>query len=429
MIKARQHFFLALGGVFLPCVSPLLSWMLYAENAKSELPEERLWTRRLWWLAWVDTVVLVALGVIMSQHQTIERLLPVRVPPPSSGIGVSLDPEEPLITMVASGSPAEQGGVRAGDRVVACDGQDVASSAALRKCVGQHAPGETVELQLSHSGAQQKATVVTQSLEALAKLPRPEPSQAEPTLPRRWSPEGLVPFVLLWALGLFTWLRGKDTSVLAVAFGLAGCTAVMQGLHLALSATALPRPAQFVVIAFASSLSLWATASLLDRWVLKGSAPKVLSGSEHWGRLAMLGGWFQVTGSIRIAFLLFPLVLLTGAGGLPTMPVEQFVAPGQPLAAKLMLFVVAAVLAPMAEERLFRGVLLTALLKTMKPWPAVLASAVVFGTLHQGYGLRVALVVFLGVVFGQLRLASGGLKSSVALHMTWNALISWVIFR
>jgi membrane protease YdiL (CAAX protease family) len=238
-----------------------------------------------------------------------------------------------------------------------------------------------------------------------------------------------VPFGVLLALGLFTWRRGKDRSVLAVALGLAGCTAVMQGLHFAVAHSPLPQSMQFVLLAAASSLSLWATAALLDRFVLQGNAPKLLSGEPGWGQVAALGAWVQVTGSIRLAFLLFPLLLLTGGVGLPQMPVEQFIAPGQPLVAKLALFLVAAVLAPMAEERLFRGVLLTALMRTLSPGAAVFGAAVVFGTLHQGYGLRVALVVFLGLVFGQLRLSSGGLKASIALHMTWNAAISLVLFR
>ena len=429
-VRARQHFFLALGGVFLPCVSPLISWLLYAVNASqpSEVPEERLWTRRLFQLAWLDTVVLLALGVTLSQHQTLEQLFLSPLPRPLSGIGVTLDREQASITSVAIGSPAEQAGLVAGDRVATCDGKPVSASAELRKCLGHHLPGETVELRLVRSHGEVTVSPVTKSTGELAKFPMP-PSPENAARPARWSPEGLAPFAVLLVLGLYTWRRDKDRAALAVALGLAACTAVMQGLHLVVELTPLPQSAQFVLLAAASSLSLWATAALLDRFVLQGSAPKVLSGEPGWGRLAALGGWVQVTGSIRLAFLLFPFLLLTGRVGLPQMPVEQFVAPGQPLAAKFALFLVAAVLAPLAEERLFRGVLLTALMRTLSPLAALFASAVVFGTLHQGYGLRVALVVFLGMVFGQLRLSSGGLKASIALHMTWNAAISLVLFR
>lgn len=421
---------MALGGVFMPCVSPLISWLLYAVNASqpSESPGEQLWTRRLLKLAWLDTVVLIALGVTLSQHQALEGMIQARVPKPLSGIGVNIDPEQSLIVGVATGSPAEQAGLLVGDRIAGCDGAPVSTSVELRKCVGRHAPGETVELRLARSHGDVTVSPVTRSTDELAKLPVP-PAPENAAKPRRWSPEGLAPFVVLLALGLFTWRKANDRSVLAFALGLATCTAVMQGLHFVVALSPLPQSAQFVLLAAASSLSLWATAALLDRFVLQGRAPKVRSGEPGWGQVAALGGWVQVTGSIRLAFLLLPFLLLTGGVGLPQMPVEQFVAPGQPLAAKFALFLVAAVLAPMAEERLFRGVLLTALMRTLSPRAAVFGSAVVFGTLHQGYGLRVALVVFLGLVFGQLRLSSGGLKAGIALHMTWNAAISLVLFR
>jgi hypothetical protein len=51
-------------------------------------------------------LVLIALGVTLSQHQALEGMIQARVPKPLSGIGVNIDPEQSLIVGVATGSLA-----------------------------------------------------------------------------------------------------------------------------------------------------------------------------------------------------------------------------------------------------------------------------------------------------------------------------------
>lgn len=90
-----------------------------------------------------------------------------------------------------------------------------------------------------------------------------------------------------------------------------------------------------------------------------------------------------------------------------------------------LLAVAAAVLAPVLEELLFRGVLLRALLRRMPAVPAVATSAVVFGVTHladlDAAAALPALVGF-GLISGVLAVRSGGLLRSIALHAGFNAL-------
>ena len=64
---------------------------------------------------------------------------------------VGLDhPHGALVEDVESGSPAEKGGIRSGDVIVAVDGQDVPHSEDLPRLVARHAPGSQVKLAVMH---------------------------------------------------------------------------------------------------------------------------------------------------------------------------------------------------------------------------------------------------------------------------------------
>lgn len=63
------------------------------------------------------------------------------------------------ITTVASGSPADQAGLKAGDVVTAVDGQPVMSTAQLAQGIRTHQPGDQVAITYTRSGASAQATV------------------------------------------------------------------------------------------------------------------------------------------------------------------------------------------------------------------------------------------------------------------------------
>jgi membrane protease YdiL (CAAX protease family) len=85
------------------------------------------------------------------------------------------------------------------------------------------------------------------------------------------------------------------------------------------------------------------------------------------------------------------------------------------------MILVGVVLAPVAEEALFRGVVYPGLRHALGPWLAVPLSAVLFGLAHRAFGA--APVVFssaLGVAFALLVEGSGSLWPSVLAHVLVN---------
>ncbi|HEU4412129.1 MAG TPA: CPBP family intramembrane glutamic endopeptidase [Polyangiaceae bacterium] len=79
------------------------------------------------------------------------------------------------------------------------------------------------------------------------------------------------------------------------------------------------------------------------------------------------------------------------------------------------------VVAPFAEEYLYRGVLLPWLTTWMNRSAAMAWCALAFGAVHLYYGAGAAVTVVGGLVMAWARLETGKLRASVALHMAWNA--------
>ena len=103
--------------------------------------------------------------------------------------------------------------------------------------------------------------------------------------------------------------------------------------------------------------------------------------------------------------------------------------------AQIPLIVLAvAVLAPLTEELLFRGVLLRGLLRKVSPAWAVFVAAAVFGLVHlvgdPSVGSLVALpaIMALGVVSAWQAASTGSLSRSILLHVGFNALTVVVLF-
>ncbi|MBA2326839.1 MAG: CPBP family intramembrane metalloprotease [Actinobacteria bacterium] len=97
--------------------------------------------------------------------------------------------------------------------------------------------------------------------------------------------------------------------------------------------------------------------------------------------------------------------------------------------AGLAAFAVAVVLvAPLAEELLFRGALLRALLRRTTPAGAIFLSALVFALVHPlgdpevGSVIVVPAILTLGVISGYLAVRSGNLSRSIMLHAGFNLL-------
>jgi len=84
--------------------------------------------------------------------------------------------------------------------------------------------------------------------------------------------------------------------------------------------------------------------------------------------------------------------------------------------------VVVAVLGPLLEEALLRGVVLTALHRRFGMWPAILGGALAFALLHASLWSVLPLTV-LGVGLGWLAVRSRSLWPAVAAHVLYNAVL------
>jgi membrane protease YdiL (CAAX protease family) len=85
------------------------------------------------------------------------------------------------------------------------------------------------------------------------------------------------------------------------------------------------------------------------------------------------------------------------------------------------------VVAPVAEEVIFRGYLFGTLRRTIPAWAAILVTSAVFGLVHWQWNVSIDVFV-LSLVSCFLRLRTGSLWPSILLHMMKNGLAFYVLY-
>ncbi|MBE7220524.1 MAG: CPBP family intramembrane metalloprotease [Caulobacteraceae bacterium] len=81
-------------------------------------------------------------------------------------------------------------------------------------------------------------------------------------------------------------------------------------------------------------------------------------------------------------------------------------------------------LAPLAEELLFRGWIYTALRRSFSFWPSYLATLVLFAGIHwDASHTRVVQVLPLAAALGLMRERAGSIRPTIALHAVYNMVI------
>jgi membrane protease YdiL (CAAX protease family) len=96
-----------------------------------------------------------------------------------------------------------------------------------------------------------------------------------------------------------------------------------------------------------------------------------------------------------------------------------FAAIPQTLPNQILLFAAVAVIAPLLEEILFRGLLQNSLSKRLPVWAAIALSALVFGAMHMDFYAMPPLVL-MGAIFGVIYHLTGSLRVTIVLHMINN---------
>ena len=88
---------------------------------------------------------------------------------------------------------------------------------------------------------------------------------------------------------------------------------------------------------------------------------------------------------------------------------------------RLVLWTGAAVIAPVAEEFFFRGILQTVLLNTLKSrWTAILLASTVFAAIHFSQPHAIPALFVLAVIMGYVYERSGSLIPPIAIHSLFN---------
>lgn len=151
-------------------------------------------------------------------------------------------------------------------------------------------------------------------------------------------------------------------------------------------------------------------------------------------------GWYLLAGvllQIGLSLATTPLLDLMGVEESPQALVE-LVAAVEGLPLRVALVLVTALLAPMAEEIAFRGVLQPALIRRLRPGLAVAISAVAFGLFHllgiapsagpAAIALFVVELSLVGGLLGFLALRRGRLGPSIFTHAGFNLVAVLALF-
>jgi membrane protease YdiL (CAAX protease family) len=93
----------------------------------------------------------------------------------------------------------------------------------------------------------------------------------------------------------------------------------------------------------------------------------------------------------------------------------------------MLAFVTLVIIAPIAEELLFRGYLYGKLRNAVPIWAAILITSVLFGLIHGQWNVAVD-VFALSIVMCVLREVTGGIWAGILLHMLKNGLAFYILF-
>jgi membrane protease YdiL (CAAX protease family) len=188
-------------------------------------------------------------------------------------------------------------------------------------------------------------------------------------------------------------------------------------------------PLPFAAVFVAQFAGSFVIVALFSRTVGSGSLAAdvglVLRGKDWWAVLAGMG--------VQIAAVLvsIPFIQLLFPEGAPSQGVADIAGSSETTLEVLGIFLAVAVLAPVIEEIIYRGMLLPWLGRFMGKWPSIIVSAAVFSLIHPllDWDARAAVpgLFFIGVVLAWAALHRGDLSLSIALHSGVNLLAAFLI--
>jgi len=214
-----------------------------------------------------------------------------------------------------------------------------------------------------------------------------------------------------WGLGDVVWIWFAGLLVGAVAGTIA---AGLRGRSTGLD----PDGLDLAIGLFAQNGAILAGLAVLSRTRGLGSMRR------DFGLIVRVRDWPWMVAGVFIQFVAFGMVLLLEQIA-PDLPEQQAAETVQHSQGPEIVLVVlgVALLAPLVEELLFRGLLLRSLLRRFSPVVSVLVSSVVFAGVHlldPSTASLMAPLLLLAVVSGIRAVRTGDLSQSILLHVGFN---------
>ena len=427
--RLRVH--VALASILLGFLAPLVDWILYAASRRA--PRGR-WKRRLLALAVFDTALVAGLGIAASSGLDIDR---ATAEPPR--IGIVLDARDPpggvVVERVVPGSRADEASIEPGDWIVAVDGKPIEHNRELTEWIEATPEGGERTLSTLRDGTPRDVTVVprTGRLEAVPRetgVSLFEPIETERDLSRGGGRRfiasvGALDLLLVTALTLVARSRRAPASPgLLVLAGLLSLSLASSLVLLAFQLTMGVSLGAVLVALLGGSVALLVVGLVATSVIDQEPAQigPLLSTPKAIG----LGALYGLAGAPRLAALVAVLVTLAGLPLRTASKAFGLEPAWGPVGVGLFL-AAAVVVAPVAEEMLFRGVLLPWLVRWMRPAAALGWSSVVFAIGHLYYGAGALLIAYYGLVLGWARLRTGKLWAPIILHALLNGTTAAVL--
>ena len=169
----------------------------------------------------------------------------------------------------------------------------------------------------------------------------------------------------------------------------------------------------------ASFFAMWLLSRTIGSGSLAADFGLIVRGSDWWGVPA--GMALQVAVAVATA----PLIIWLFPDGAPEQGIAEIAGQSRSLVDQLAVVIAVAVAAPLIEEMLFRGMLLSWLAARMRPWIAIVVSAAVFSGVHLLDPNAIAVIpgLFLvGIALAWITIKKGDLSLAIAVHSGINLL-------
>jgi membrane protease YdiL (CAAX protease family) len=185
------------------------------------------------------------------------------------------------------------------------------------------------------------------------------------------------------------------------------------------------RPEPTLYLALLGVSAVWVTLNLLlARWAFRGGIVRGLGlSTRHWlaDSIRAVIGCLAALPPVMLALVVTTALLPEGF--VPKEHTLLEALPGSQWYWKIVLVFSAVVVAPLAEEIFFRGLLQSMIRSyTQRPWVAVVAAAVIFGGVHAEWQNVPALII-LGIALGYNYERTGRLLPAILIHALFNGIM------